>query len=353
MSLSGVGQPFGTVPLPLTPAAQGQSAANPDTASASGATPGALSFFTDLDFERPSTQTAGLQIPQDGGDSEALLAEVSLLLAKQTAQSRSNRDEALTGSFTSALGGLFANFAALDALANQAIKAAGQKAQDQTDLTKAQSQLTTDQATLTTANASLATASTNLAFWNQQVASINPTTDPTGYANAVAQQGAAAAQVGVATAQVQAATTAVNKDNTKIAGLNADITTQTNLINTANASYFTLQSALLVVFAPIASSLTSQQPVNAHDDRGSDAANINELDKLFNNLQLFAKSAQSQQEQLAVNNRIALDKATTGALGLAAGLSNVLSTLGQLPQTVTGPDATDSLSAGSRLKLSL
>jgi hypothetical protein len=381
--ISGTGLPPSALQhLPANSQVQNQP--NADTQpGANNGTSGA--FYTQLDFDHPSVSSLGLRVPSNDGDAEALLAEVSLLLEKAAGQSRNDRDAALAQGLHGAFLSILQSSVALAGFASDANAAVAQKAVDETKLAQDKTQLATDLQTLESAQtaydaavasgdknkiaqakANLTQAETtvsNLATDKTQVAADLKTLETATTAYNAAVKSGDSNKIAQAKANLQQAEGnlskddhAITTDNTNIATDQTNITTNIALYDSALTAF---QAAVAPVAASVAASIAQRQPAGFLDDHGHDLIQKNEFDKIFIDiLQKFTNVAQGEKTDTALQRQFA-DQAALGnvgraALGLLAGLVDVLTALQQLhPGSIASNANNPSLSAGSRVKIPL
>jgi hypothetical protein len=313
-----------------------------------------VAVWDNLGFARLTPATLGLHLPQNPEDAEAILAQVSQELENTIGKLRDQREQAIADRVVAARGGILGTLQSLTTTGLKLIDEKAQLTKKQADLETEKTKLSKDQQTLSAATDANTAAVSVYNYWNNQVASIDQSTDPAGYANAVSQRSAAAQNVTTTQAAKNAAQQTVNDDNAAIAKTEAEIAALQQSIDQDTAVYNALQTALVSIMALADQAVlgaNTANSVNTSTDLGRDQVMLREFDKIFDGLRDLANSQEARDLQKAFDQRQLVDKDTVERFAQAV--------IGLLPGATPLPSPFDigqsafANPGGSRLKIPL
>ena len=308
-----------------------------------------------LPFQRLSLATMGLSNPVNAEDFAALLADVEDKLDKTMKNLKDQRAISLAAGISSALGGLFGNANVMGNLMTEILGAQAKIDSDNAKLVPLKADLANQQNTSASLASQISTQQGTVNSLNAKLAGMKPTDKD--YAATVQARDNAVNTLNSLVSQKNTVDAKIASDQKQIDTLNADIKTQTDIINTDTPAYQALQTAYLALFAQLASVATLGVSTQQHVDQLIGNVNklrtdfVDQLVKDFSSNLAEKADASSLLRQTQFDDQVK-DRVKQSLAVLISGVVDVLTALSEIaPGLQIDPNAGTSSPTTARLQI--
>ena len=354
--MSGISPISGTPvqPLQLDPLVQPQSAPTTEQAQEQSTTQLPPQYEA-LPFQRLSLATMGLSNPVNSEDFTALLADVEDKLDKTMKNLKDQRAIGLAAGISSALGGLVGNANSMKSLTEAILTAQSKIDSDKAKLVPLQADLATQQANSASLGSQINSQQNTVNGLNSKLAGMKATDKD--YAATVQARDNAVNTLNSLASQKNTVDAKIASDQSQINNLNADINTQTGIVNTDTASYQALLGVYIALFAQLAS--VSTLGVSTEHAVDQTVSNVNKLrlDFVDQLVKDFSSNLEEKADASSLMRKnqfedVVKDRVKQAAAVLISGLVDVLSALSEIsPGLQVDPNLANLSASSSRLQI--